>query len=106
MMRKKKLAILTICCVLFMACFQSGSVLADKGNGTVVDSGTKERLMEKYDLVEPEPANPAAHGSQYDFGISNPISLLVSISRLYLYPYVFAAQEIINHLIDQSEISN
>lgn len=61
--------------------------------------------MEKYDLVEPEPANPAAHVSQYDFGISNPIALLVSISRLYLYPYVFAAEEIINHMIDQSEIS-
>jgi hypothetical protein len=101
-MRKKKLAILIISFVLIMTCFSSGAVFADKGNGAVMDSGTKERLMEKYDLVEPEPANPAEHRSQTDFGVSNPIAIFVSISRLYLNPYVFAAQEMINHLTDRS----
>lgn len=101
-MCKKKLAIFIFSFVLIMACFSSGVVFADKGNGSVMDSRTKERLMEKYDLVEPEPANPAEHWSQTDFGVSNPIAIFVSISRLYLNPYVFAAQEMINHLMDRS----
>lgn len=57
-MCKKKLAILIFSFVLIMACFSSGAVFADKGNGAVMDSGTKERLMEKYDLVQPELTNP------------------------------------------------
>lgn len=101
-MRKKKLTILIISFVLIMACFSSGAVFADKGNGAVMDSGTKERLMEKYDLIEPELTNPKSLWSQSDFGVSNPIAIFVSISRLYLNPYVFAAQEMISHLIDDN----
>ncbi|WP_339315673.1 hypothetical protein [Paenibacillus sp. FSL R10-2734] len=98
-MRKKKLVILMISFVLIMAYFPSGSVLADKGIGAVMDSEAKEKLMEKYELIEPEPSNPAALWYQNDFGVSNPISIFVSISRLFLYPYVFVAQEMINHLL-------
>ncbi|MEK5396475.1 hypothetical protein [Paenibacillus sp. FSL K6-2859] len=101
-MRKKKIAILIISFVMIMACFSSGAVFADKENGAVMDSGTKERLMEKYDLAEPELINPKSLWSQSDFGVSNPIAIFVSISRLYLNPYVFAAQEMINHLMDRS----
>ncbi|WP_419886432.1 hypothetical protein [Paenibacillus sp. B-A-8] len=102
-MRKKKLAILIISFVLIIVCFPSGAVFADKENGAVMDSGTKERLMEKYDLVEPEPANPSSHWSQNDVGVSNRIAIFVSISRLYLHPYVFVAQEMIHHLMNQSD---
>ncbi|WP_449602746.1 hypothetical protein [Paenibacillus sp. Marseille-Q9583] len=101
-MCKKKLAILIFSFVLIMACFSSGVVFPDKGNRAVMDSGTKERLMEKYDLVEPELTNPKSLWSQSDFGVSSPIAIFVGISRLYLNPYVFAAQEMINHLIDRS----
>ncbi|AIQ23440.1 hypothetical protein NSQ90_11475 [Paenibacillus sp. FSL H7-0737] len=101
-MCKKKLAILIFSFVLIMACFSSGAVFADKGNGAAMESETKERLMEKYDLVEPELTNPKSLWSQSDFGVSNPIAIFVGISRLYLNPYVFAAQEMINHLIDRS----
>jgi len=105
-MHKKKLAILIISFVLIIVCFPSGAVFADKENGSVMDSGTKERLMEKYDLVEPEPANPSSHWSQNDFGVSNPIAIFISISRLYLNPYVFAAQEMINYLMQKGAVSS
>ncbi|MNO26979.1 hypothetical protein D3C76_168440 [compost metagenome] len=101
-MRKKKLAILIMSFVLLMACFPSGAVLADKGNGAVMNNEVKEKLMEKYDLIEPESSNPAALWRHNDFGVSNPSFIFVSISRLYLYPYVFVAQEMINYLIDRS----
>ncbi|CAH1055980.1 hypothetical protein [Paenibacillus pseudetheri] len=101
-MRKKKLAILIISFVLIMPCFSSGAVFADKGNGAVMDRGTKDRLMEKYDLVEPELTNPKSLWSQSNFGISNPIAIFVSISRLYLNPYVFVTQEIVNCLIREN----
>lgn len=102
-MRKKKLAILIISFALIMACFPSGAVFAEKGNGAGMDSEAKEKLMEKYDLVEPELTNPKSLWSQSDFGVSNPIAIFVSISRLYLNPYVFVAQEMIYHLMNQSD---
>lgn len=101
-MRKKKIVVLIISFVLIMACFPSGAVFAEKGNGAVMYSEAKEKLMEKYELVEPESSNPAERWGQTDFGFSYPISIFVSFSRLYLYPYVFATQEMINHLIDIS----
>jgi hypothetical protein len=84
-----------------MACLPSGAVLADKDNGVVMNNEVKERLMEKYDLIEPESSNPAARWSQNDFGVSNPSSIFINISRLYLYPHVFVVQEMINYLIDR-----
>jgi hypothetical protein len=85
-----------------MACLPSGAVLADKDNGAVMNNEVKERLMEKYDLIEPESSNPAARWSHYDFGVSNPSSIFINISRLYLYPYVFVVQEMINYLIEEN----
>ncbi|MEK5254139.1 hypothetical protein NST74_11820 [Paenibacillus sp. FSL F4-0125] len=101
-MRKKKLAILIISFALIMACFPSGAVFAEKGNGAGMDSEAKEKLMEKYDLVEPEPANPSSHWSQNDVGVSNPIAIFISISRMYLNPYVFVAQEMIDYLLEKT----
>jgi hypothetical protein len=101
-MRKKKLAILIMSFVLIMACLPLRAVLADKDNGAVMNNEVKEKLKEKYDLIEPESSNPAALWSHYDFGVSNPSSIFVNISRLYLYPYVFVVREMISYLIEEN----
>lgn len=96
-MRRKNIAVLAMLFILMMMCFRQSSVIAD--GAIVVDSETKDRLIEQYGLDEPEPINPAPW-SQIDFGISNPISIFVSIGRLFLYPYAFAAHEFVHYLID------
>ena len=96
-MRRKNIAVLAMLFILMMVCIQQSSVIAD--GAIVVDTETKDRLIEQYGLDEPEPIKPALW-SQIDFGISNPISLFVSIGRIFLYPYAFAAQEFVQHLID------
>lgn len=88
-MRRRNKLIAIIAVILIMVSVPSGAVIAEQG--TVMNSETRERLIEQYGLSEPDPPN-RVDWNQTDIGVSNPITIIVSIGRLFSYPYAFIAE--------------
>lgn len=88
-MRRRNLLIVIIAVILIMVSFPSGAVMAEQG--IVLNSEVRERLIEQYGLSEPEPPNNA-DWHQIDIGVSNPILIIVSLGRLFSYPYAFVVE--------------
>lgn len=88
-MRRRNMLIVIIAVILFMVSIPSGAVMAEQG--IVLNSEVRERLIEQYGLSEPEPPNTASW-HHIDIGVSYPIFIIVSIGRLFSYPYAFVAE--------------
>ncbi|ASA21914.1 hypothetical protein [Paenibacillus donghaensis] len=89
-MKKKYIAVLMVLFVFLLLI--PGYIEARNG----MDSGTKDRLIEKYGLDKSTTSN----WNVVDVGISNPVQLFIIISKVIVNPSVFAVQEVIYSLMD------
>ncbi|MGN7764693.1 hypothetical protein [Paenibacillus sp. 22594] len=99
-MWRKYILIVTSLLVVFVMLLQPGPAHAADGGTITTDSGIQERLIEKYGLDDSKPSSQPGWGGA-DIGISEPLSLVLSIFRVIVNPHAWVVPEFIHHLFYQ-----
>lgn len=99
-MSHKYILIVISLLVVFVMLLQPGAAHAADGGTIAADSGIQERLIEKYGLDDSKPSSQPGWGGA-DIGISDPLSLILSIFRVIVNPYAWVVPEFIHYLFDQ-----
>ncbi|AIQ66692.1 hypothetical protein [Paenibacillus graminis] len=87
-MRNKHKIIFTFTCfAAFILLFLQPALVHAADAGTIVDSGTKERLMEQYGLEPPKPSFSISWTGM-DARMSTPIQVFLAICGLAASPYL------------------
>ncbi|WP_019913876.1 hypothetical protein [Paenibacillus sp. HW567] len=95
---KKKSVILFTALLLLMTAFLQPELIHAAAEGTIIESGTEDRLIEQYGLEKPESSTSPSPGGM-DVGTSHPALFFVTMNRLIVNPYLYMIPELIHHWI-------
>ncbi|OKP79151.1 hypothetical protein A3842_13185 [Paenibacillus sp. P3E] len=99
-MWRKYILMVTSLLVVFVMLLQPGAAHAADSGTITADSGIQEKLIEKYGLDDSKPSSQPGWGGA-DIGISDPLSLVLSIFRVIINPYAWVAPGFIHYLFYQ-----
>ncbi|MHA6532360.1 hypothetical protein [Paenibacillus sp. BAC0078] len=96
MSTKKKSVILFTAFLILITAFLQPDLIYAAAEGTVIESGTEDRLIEQYGLEKPS-TSPSPGG--IDVGTSAPALFFVTMYRMIVNPHLYMIPELIHHWI-------